>query len=178
MSRFFFWPGPQTSARQRAGSKRKIAAAAALGCHPCFELVRAPLFPCSGLPEQLHQFDIGSGACGLPTGELRDHELLTPAETDGAIGISSSRSCLVDPSTTCSPHPGRALCPCEQLHATSWTEERQAAGIGIELTRWHLLHGPEGQLRANLHRPTGRLQRMEAENPILPPEDVLDQAGQ
>ena len=140
-----------------------------------FELVRAPLFPCSGLREPLHQFDIGSGACGLPTGALRDHELFVPAETRGTIGSSSSRSGLVDSSSTCSPHLSRALCPCEQLHATSWTQERKAAGIGIELTRWHFLPGFEGQLCAHLLRPAGRLQRMEAENSALPPEDVLDQ---
>ena len=72
------------------------------------------------------------GRPGLPTCALRDHELFVPAETRGTIGSSSSRSCLVDPSSTCSPHPSRALCPCEQLHATTWSKERQAAGIGIE----------------------------------------------
>ena len=93
------------------------------------------------------------GRPGLPTCALRDNELFVPAETRGTIGSSSSRSGLVDSSSTCSPHPSRALCPCEQLHATSWSKERKAAGVGIDLTRWHFLYGPEGQLCASLHRP-------------------------
>ena len=62
----------------------------------------------------------------LPTCALRDNELFVPAETRGAFGHCSSRSCLVDSSSICSPQPGRVLCPWPRRKETSRRHRDQA----------------------------------------------------